>query len=698
MDNIKAQITFDDEIIVDNFAGGGGASNGIEQATGRPVTIAINHDPDAILMHKTNHPYTEHYQESVWDIDPVEVCRGRKIGLAWFSPDCKHFSKAKGGKPVEKSIRGLAWIVLRWAGTVRPRVIMLENVEEFQTWGPVRKGKPVKSKSGETFKRWKSQLEALGYVVEHRELRACDYGAPTIRKRFFVIARCDGKPIVWPKPTHGPADSPEVKEGKLKPYRSAAECIDFSLPCPSIFNRKKPLAVNTQKRIARGLDKFVINEAKPFIVHIGNGERKGQQPRVQDIDKPLSTIVGSCKQYLGMPIMQTAHFDNTPNKVTDPLTTITTANCHSLVTAYITKFQQNSIGQRMSNPLDTVMVGATRFGLIAPSLIQYHSETAKGEVRGQRLDNPLLTVDGANRYGIQIPYLSKFYGGVVGADIKSPLPTVTAVDHNALTIPYMSPIGHTGFCDDRNYSIKKPLQTIVSKAEQAISIPYLSKYYGTGENLSDANDPLPTITAKDRMSLNMPFLTQYYKGSDHNADVRSPLNTITVQPRHFLCDSYLTVLRNNMDCRPLNEPLNTITSSGAHFALTKVYIRKYAKGSKLGYWPEVRKMLNEYTDWCIYDDEILIFNINGVEYFISDIGLRMLQPKELYLAQGFPADYIIERDYTGKAYVKSKQVARCGNAVPPAFSKALVQANLPEMCEGVNVNSMHELNEIIAVG
>ena len=210
----NAQTSFLSEIIVDSFAGGGGASTGIELAAGRVVDIAINHDPDAILMHRTNHSHTTHYQASVWDVDPVEVCRGRKVGLLWASPDCKHFSKAKGGKPVDKRIRGLAWIVLRWAGTVRPRVIILENVEEFQTWGQVRRGRPVKSKAGQTFRRFISQLEGLGYAVEWRELVAADYGAPTTRKRFFLIARCDGRPIVWPEPTHAPADSQEVLEGQ----------------------------------------------------------------------------------------------------------------------------------------------------------------------------------------------------------------------------------------------------------------------------------------------------------------------------------------------------------------------------------------------------------------------------------------------------------------------------------------------------
>lgn len=260
-----SQIDIFDEIIVDNFAGGGGASTGIELAAGRPVAIAINHDPDAILLHKTNHPYTEHLQASVWDVDPVAVCRGRPVGLAWFSPDCKHFSKAKGAALVDRNIRGLAWIVLRWAALVRPRVIMLENVEEFQTWGPVRKGKPVKTKAGQTFHKWKQQLSDLGYVIDHRELVAADYGAPTTRKRFVLVARCDGKHIVWPERTHAPRDSEEVKPGKCLPWRSAAEIIDWSIPGYSIFESKqeimdrygvkavRPLAENTMRRLLRTL-------------------------------------------------------------------------------------------------------------------------------------------------------------------------------------------------------------------------------------------------------------------------------------------------------------------------------------------------------------------------------------------------------------------------------------------------------------
>lgn len=285
---MKSQIDILDEIIVDNFAGGGGASTGIELAAGRPVAIAINHDPDAILLHRINHPYTEHLQASVWDVDPVEVCKGRPVGLAWFSPDCKHFSKAKGSALVDKKIRGLAWIVLRWAAKVRPRVIMLENVEEFQTWGPVRKGKPVKKHKGKTFRKFISQLSDLGYEIQYRELVAADFGAPTTRKRFALIARCDGKPIVWPERTHAPRDSEEAKTGKCKPWRSAAEIIDWTIPGYSIFATKKeiweqhgvraqrPLKPNTLRRIIRGIDKFTIKSGNPFIVPTGYGERQGQ--------------------------------------------------------------------------------------------------------------------------------------------------------------------------------------------------------------------------------------------------------------------------------------------------------------------------------------------------------------------------------------------------------------------------------------
>lgn len=449
------------EIIVDNFAGGGGASTGIEIATGYSVDIAINHDPEAIRMHKSNHPNTKHYCEDVWQVDPVKACKGNPVALAWFSPDCKHFSKAKGGKPKDKFIRGLAWVACRWAGLVRPRVIMLENVEEFKTWGPLNRGhRPIKAKQGMTFRRFVQQLEDLGYEVQFRELVAADYGAPTMRKRFFLIARCDGRPIAWPEPTHGPVDSEAVKAGLLKPYVGAYTQIDFSRTCPSIFDTSeeikekygiravRPLAPKTMDRIARGLKKFILDNPDPFVVK--DGEKK------------------------------TAH-----------------------------------------------------------ALIQYHSETTMDEVRGQTITDPIMTVDSSNRYGLVTSFLSKFYKSGTGQDLREPLHTVTT-----------SP-GHFG-------EVRA----------------FLIKYYGQGTG-QDIKAPLDTVTAQDRFGL---------------------------------------------------------------------------------------------------------VTIDGTDYKIVDIGLRMLEPRELYGCQGFPEDYIIDHDYTGKSYSRSEQVKRCGNAVCPPIPAALVRANLTELC------------------
>lgn len=393
------------ELIVDNFAGGGGASTGIEMATGYSVDIAINHDPEAIRMHKVNHPNTKHYCENVWAVDPVKACEGHPVALAWFSPDCKHFSKAKGGKPKDKNIRGLAWVACRWAALVRPRVIMLENVEEFKTWGPLNRGHhPIRAKQGDTFRQFVKQLNELGYEVQFRELVAADYGAPTKRKRFFMIARCDGVPIMWPKPTHAPADSEEVKAGLLKPYVGAYTQLDFSLPCPSIFDTSeqikekygiravRPLAPKTMQRIARGLKKFVLDNPEPFIIQCNHGGDR----KPQDIRDPMPTITGKHGYGVVEPYMvqigQTGFSADRSKDVREPLTTIVSKNEHCL---------------------------------ISPTLIQYHSETNSDEVRGQGIENPIMTVDSSNRYGLVTSFLSKFYKTGIGQDEREPLHTVT---------------------------------------------------------------------------------------------------------------------------------------------------------------------------------------------------------------------------------------------------------------------------------
>lgn len=542
------------EIIVDNFAGGGGASTGIEMATGRSVDIAINHDPEAIRMHKTNHPDTEHYCENVWAVDPVKACGGHPVALAWFSPDCKHFSKAKGGKPKDKNIRGLAWVACRWAGLVRPRVIMLENVEEFKTWGPLnRSHRPIKKKYGQTFRRFVNQLNELGYEVEFKELVAADYGAPTMRKRFFMIARCDGRPIVWPEPTHAPADSPDVAAGRLKPYVGAYTQIDFSMPCPSIFDtsveiKKKygirtvrPLAENTMKRIARGVQKFVIDNPEPFIIQCNHGGER----RPQDIHEPMPTITGKHGYGIVKPKLAPCIMCN----------------------------NENNVGASVEIPLPTITAGNRNYAA-AVTMIQYHSETAAGKVRGQDIKEPIMTVDASNRYGLVTSFLHKYYdGGYQGAGgkVEDPLPTVTAWDHNSVVTSNLIQMNNN--CDGKD--IRKPIPTITAGDGHFGEVrAFLVKYYGCGTG-QDIEKPLDTITAHDRFGL---------------------------------------------------------------------------------------------------------VTIHGVDYQIVDIGLRMLEPKELYGCQGFPEDYIIDKDYTGEAYPRSEQVKRCGNAVCPPIPAALVKANLPELC------------------
>lgn len=527
------------EIIVDSFAGGGGVSVGIELATGKPVTIAINHDPQAIAMHKVNHPNTKHYIEDIWKVDPVEAAAGRPVGLAWFSPDCKHHSKARGGKPRDKNIRGLAWVAVKWAMKVKPRVIILENVEEFQDWGPLLEdNQPDPKRKGETFQLFVQALRRQGYKVEWRELRACDYGAPTIRKRFFLIARRDGKPIVWPKPTHGNPKSQEVKEGKLLSWRTAAEIIDWSIPCPSIFERKKPLAENTMKRIARGLKKFIFDNPEPFIVQVNH---RGEGFRGQNINDPLQTITAKHGYGLVTPTLMVNEFNNVGGSVTEPLKTILTGNHHYLVTPFISS---------------------------------YHSETAENEARGLKVDEPIHTIDASNRHALVTAFISKYYGGNyngAGADLDEPVPTITSKDHNAIVTSH------------------------------------LIKLKGTNIG-SPVTEPVHTITAGGlHMGEVRAFLLKYY-GSDVGQDCKDPLHTVTVKDRFGLV------------------------------------------------------------------------TIQGCDYQIVDIGMRMLTPRELFNAQGFPVDYIIDHDDQGKPYPQYAQVARCGNAVPPQLPKALVQANLPELC------------------
>lgn len=635
-----------DDCIVDSFAGGGGASTGIELATGHPVDIAINHNEAAIMMHRRNHPFTEHYIEDIWAVDPKTAVRGRHVRLAWFSPDCKHFSRAKGAALVDKKIRGLAWVVLKWAAAVRPDVIMLENVPEFVTWGPVRKGKPVKSKSGETYRKWLKQLEDLGYVVETNKLCAADYGAPTIRTRFHLIARCDGKPIVWPERTHAPRDNDDVRNGKYLPWRSASEIIDWSVPCPSIFSSKaeikkqyginamRPLKDNTLRRIARGLDKFVLKSGEPFIVPIGYGENVGQKPRVHDIKEPLSTVVGSVKQYACSPMMspyisECGHNNGKAHDFKSPLNTVTAKDMFGLtepiMAPYVMSNNTNNAPHGINEPVPTITTGDRNY-IVAPTLIQYHTEQSEKEVRGQTVEQPIQTVDAANRYGLSTAYLVQYFSGE----------------------------GHY-------HSVEKPLATITTMEREGVASAFLSKFF-TGVDGADVNEPTPTVTAVDHNALTLAHLA-HFKGQDKGQAVQDPLMTITARDGQF-ADIRTTIAKFDGDTATLK------------------------------YWPQVRELLNKYCGYELKDDEVLLLNIWGIWYFISDIGLRMLTPRELYDAMGFPHDYIIDRDISGNPISRADQVARCGNAVCPAVAEALVRANLPQYCKR-KIKDMAQLHEVM---
>lgn len=560
-----SQIDIFDEIAVDGFCGGGGWSTGFELGLGRPVDIGINHSAAAIAQHRKNHPYTKHYQSDIFEVDPVEACQGRKVGWAHFSPDCKHFSRAKGAKPVSKQIRSLAWVVVQWAAAVQPRIISMENVPEFLTWGPCialrgphgrvmkrmvtvnAKGKeeitlveaekgenvplelramtPDPKRKGQTFAQFVAHLQALGYTVEWQELTASKLGAPTSRRRLFIMARRDGKPIVWPKPTHGDPKSAEVQSGQLKPWRTAADVIDWSIPCPSIFERKKPLAENTLKRIAKGLQKFVIDNPEPFIVQVNHS---GEEFRGQGLDKPMPTV--------------------------------TAKHGFGVVTPYVVGICQQGGGEQGT-----------------------------------------------------------------GSKADAPLGTITAVDHNSL-------VGAT------------LVQT------------------GYGER----------------------------EGQQPRAiDPNKPLGTVVSSGKHAIAAATMVQLKNHCDGLDLNKPLPTITAQGTHFAEVRAMLIKY-------YGTGEGQPVTRPLDTITAKDRFGLVTVAGVDYQIVDIGLRMLTPRELYNAQGFPEDYEIETDCYGNALPKKKQVEHCGNSVPPAFATALVRANWPEAC-GKQLNTMAQFHDAVAV-
>ncbi|MGN6107707.1 MAG: DNA cytosine methyltransferase [Kofleriaceae bacterium] len=513
---ITASFAFPGELVVDLFAGGGGASTGLEAALRRPVDIAINHDPAAIAMHKANHPETRHFIEDIWAVDPREACGSRSVAVLWASPDCTDHSRAKGSKPRAQGKRVLADAILRWARTVKPKVILLENVEEWLKWGPLdERGFPIKAQEGESFRAWRAALVDCGYTVEHRSLVAADYGTPTTRKRLYLIARIDRAPIVWPEPTHG--------KGRPHAWRPAAEVIDWTIPCPSIFGRRKPLAEATLRRIATGIRRYVVENGDPFIIpvtHHGDA-------RVHDIQEPVRTVTGAHRGEL------------------------------ALVEPFVVRHGHYS----------TITGAGLRDGCGA------------GTFRGQSLRAPIATVCATNDKHLVVPFIAKHYGGpqghqTPGADARHPLGTVTAKDHN-------------GLC-----------------------AAFVSKFYGTSTG-SAVQLPLPTVTSGGG------------RGGGHLAEVRA-----------FLIKYYGSAGRPQG--QQLGLPLGTVT---AH-------------------------------------DRFGLVMLHGEPWQIVDIGMRMLTPRELFAAQGFPADYEIEPEFNGRPLSKTEQTAKAGNSVCPPVAEALVRANI----------------------
>lgn len=579
----------DEEINVDLFAGGGGASTGLEMGLGRPVHIAINHNPAAISMHQANHPGALHFQTDVWLVDPLEAVAGRRVGWFHASPDCTHHSQAAGGQPRKKEIRDLSWVVIKWAGRVRPRVISLENVKQIRQWGPLiakrckRTGRVVRLDGtvaapgervprheqflvpdprykGRTWRRFLASLEGLGYQVEHRILKACDYGAPTSRERLFLLARRDGEPIVWPEPTH--AEKPAKGQ---KPYRTAAECIDWSIPSQSIFGRKKPLAEATLRRIAKGIQREVIDRAQPFIVQTGYGERPGQSPRVPGLDKPLGTVVaGGVKHALVSPHLVKFRFDEGGLPLDQPLPTITSggnykrpagaAHAMGLAIAFLAQANggfNTTHSKGLDEPMTTVTNTGSQQQLVTASLLHL-----RGNCDSRPIGEPLQTVSaGGQHHGLVTAFLSRQFGGSVGQGCDEPAHTVTAGGggKTALVECSLSPTVEAG---------------------ALCCAAFLMKYHGIGENIIGMDDPVSTITTKDRLAL--------------------------------------------------------------------------------------------VTVW-----------IGGAPYLIVDICLRMLQPHELYRAQGFPPNYIIDCGHDGRRFTKSEQVHMCGNSVSPPPMAAIARANDP---------------------
>lgn len=612
-----------DGIIVDNFAGGGGVSTGIEEATGRDVDVAINHDDEAIAMHTANHPRTRHHCQSIWSVDPLDAVTidgtQRPVWIIWFSPDCTHHSNARGGKPREKNIRDLAWVVHHWIDRLgpklKPAIIKVENVEEFLTWGPLDdQGKRISERNGEEFNKWVTGLRKRGYKVEWRVLRASHYNTPTIRKRLVLVARCDGLPIVWPEPTNGP--------GTPAPYRTAAECIDWSIPCPSIFltkeegralGVKRPLADATMARIARGVQRYVIDAAQPFIInltHHGSDRNEG-------VDEPFKTVTGAHRgeKALIVPLLSYAQQGGGNRNVEDPMHTICASpkDQNTVVAATIVGCGGRAAQSRprgIDEPFATTTSKADAC-IVAATMVQ----TGYGERDGQApraldVDAPLGTVvAGGGKHAVVAAFMARHFGMSTGHAMDEPAGTTTADGggHSAVVAAHLAQFNtNPDGSHNAGHSVEDPVSTIATKGpHQALVATHMISLKGSDRRASPADQPTPAITAGGlHVGEVRAFLLKYYGNETEGHDIDAPIGTVTTKDR---------------------------------FGLVMVH---------------------------------------GEPYQIVDIGMRMLTPRELFAAQGFPPDYIIDPiGPSGKPLTKTAQIRMCGNSVCPPLAAALVRAN-----------------------
>ncbi|MGO7044361.1 DNA cytosine methyltransferase [Rhizobium johnstonii] len=732
-------------LIVDSFAGGGGASTGIEMALGRSPDIAINHNADALALHAANHPETLHLSENIFKVDPLDHVAGKHVGLAWFSPDCKHFSKAKGGKPVERNIRDLAWIIVLWAERAKPDVIIMENVEEWKEWGPLietpRGLMPCPDSRGQTFEKWCKAMKRAGYKLQHRELRACDYGAPTIRKRLFVVARRDGQPIVWPEPTHGAPTDRDVIAGKKLPWRTAAEIIDWSLPCPSIFDTSseimakfslraiRPLADATMARVARGTKRYVLDAAKPFLVSVAHGYSGGR--REYPIDEPHGVVTAG-------------------------------GISHAVISPSITRFNTGATGSAMDEPAPTVTAnsyikkpgGAAPLGVIAPSLSAFYGPGAGGQDRSASAEEPVRVVTTENRHAVVAPHLMTMRNSgkpFNGAD--EPTHTITA---GGAGLSVVAPVLTYAQQGGANRSVEDPHHTITAskKDQNSVLVPSLMSMKGSDRRDSAADAPHPTVLAGGGHSaVIVPTLVgcggRAAQSRPRGGD--EPMATVTAKAD--VCTAAVFVAQHNNDSRRIggvnpgraaDEPISTVTSTGAQQGVVAAHITKMY-GRSDGHSPsdpahtvgtrdkfgvvapfmqayygtgdggeedqpcrtittkdrhghveasiaappftedqhvrarEVAGFLRSHGFWD--DREFVTLTIGDAEFVIVDIGMRMLTPRELYSAQGFPTDYKIDADAEGRPFPKNVQVSCVGNSVSPPVAAAIVAANCQHLIE-----------------